>query len=163
MGRFAVRRQTHDECQVEKLNQWFLTWWQGSPAVRTPARRNRCRIGGSNDVLAPALGGARHHHRRGARTGASVTWSPARSCNSSDSVQGSRSKLLRQPRNIDRTNCAATLTSVFGRDRASRSRLKKALVRIRIYDILVVIEDGSRTRKNRENLCTATTECYSED
>ena len=63
----------------------------------------------------------------------------------------------------DRTNCAATLTSVFGRDRASRSRLKKALVRIRIYDTLVVIEDGSHTRKNGENLCTATTECYSED
>jgi len=41
--------------------------------------------------------------------------------------------------------------------------LKKALVRIRIYDILVVIEDGSRARKKRENLCTATTECYSED
>ena len=32
-----------------------------------------------------------------------------------------------------------------------------------IYDILVVTEDGSRTRKNRENLCTITTEYYSED
>ena len=32
-----------------------------------------------------------------------------------------------------------------------------------IYDILVVTEDGSRTRKNRENLCTTTTEYYSED
>ncbi|HLZ30455.1 MAG TPA: hypothetical protein VKV73_24310 [Chloroflexota bacterium] len=32
-----------------------------------------------------------------------------------------------------------------------------------IYDLLVVTEDGSRTRKNRENLCTTTTEYYSED
>jgi hypothetical protein len=32
-----------------------------------------------------------------------------------------------------------------------------------IYDILVVTEDGSRTRKNRENLCTTSTEYYSED
>ena len=32
-----------------------------------------------------------------------------------------------------------------------------------IYDILVVTEDGSRTRKSRENLCTTTTEYYSED
>src|SRR5450631_3109477 len=32
-----------------------------------------------------------------------------------------------------------------------------------IYDILVVTEDGSKTRKNRENLCTTTTEYYSED
>jgi hypothetical protein len=31
-----------------------------------------------------------------------------------------------------------------------------------IYDMLVVTEDGSRTRKGRENLCT-TTEYYSED
>jgi hypothetical protein len=32
-----------------------------------------------------------------------------------------------------------------------------------IYDILVVTEEGARTRKNRENLCTTTTEYYSED
>jgi hypothetical protein len=32
-----------------------------------------------------------------------------------------------------------------------------------IYDMLVVTKDGSRTRKNRENLCTTTTEYYSED
>ena len=32
-----------------------------------------------------------------------------------------------------------------------------------IYDLLVVTEDGSRTRKNRENLCTTSTEYYSED
>jgi hypothetical protein len=32
-----------------------------------------------------------------------------------------------------------------------------------IYDILVVTEDGSQTRKNRENLCTIDTEYYSED
>ena len=32
-----------------------------------------------------------------------------------------------------------------------------------IYDILVVSADGSRTRKNRENLCTTSTEYYSED
>jgi len=32
-----------------------------------------------------------------------------------------------------------------------------------IYDLLVVTETGSRTRKNRENLCTTTTEYYSED
>jgi hypothetical protein len=32
-----------------------------------------------------------------------------------------------------------------------------------IYDLLVVTEDGSQTRKNRVNLCTTTTEFYSED
>jgi len=32
-----------------------------------------------------------------------------------------------------------------------------------IYDILVVTEDGSRTRENRENLCTTTSEYCSED
>jgi hypothetical protein len=32
-----------------------------------------------------------------------------------------------------------------------------------IYDLLVVTENGARTRKNRENLCTTTTEYYSED
>jgi hypothetical protein len=38
-----------------------------------------------------------------------------------------------------------------------------SLDRTCIYDLLVVTEDGSRTRKNRENLCTTTTEYYSED
>jgi len=32
-----------------------------------------------------------------------------------------------------------------------------------IYDLLVVTQDGTQTRKNRENLCTTTTEYYSED
>lgn len=32
-----------------------------------------------------------------------------------------------------------------------------------IYDLLVVTEDGRRTRKDRENLCTLTVEYYSED
>ena len=32
-----------------------------------------------------------------------------------------------------------------------------------IYDLLVVTEDGSQTRKNRENLCTLDVEYYSED
>ena len=32
-----------------------------------------------------------------------------------------------------------------------------------IYDLLVVTEDGSKTRKNRENLCTTDVEYYSED
>jgi hypothetical protein len=32
-----------------------------------------------------------------------------------------------------------------------------------IYDILVVNENGLNTRKNRENLCTTSTEYYSED
>jgi hypothetical protein len=32
-----------------------------------------------------------------------------------------------------------------------------------IYDLLVVTHDGARTRKNRENLCTTSTEYYSED
>lgn len=32
-----------------------------------------------------------------------------------------------------------------------------------IYDILVVTEDGTGTRKDRENLCTVNTEYYSED
>lgn len=38
-----------------------------------------------------------------------------------------------------------------------------SLDRTCIYDLLVVTEDGARTRKNRENLCTTTTEYYSED
>jgi hypothetical protein len=32
-----------------------------------------------------------------------------------------------------------------------------------IYDILIVTEDGSQTRKDRENLCLVDTETYSED
>ena len=30
-------------------------------------------------------------------------------------------------------------------------------------DLLVVTEDGSKTRKNQENLCTTSVEYYSED
>ena len=32
-----------------------------------------------------------------------------------------------------------------------------------IYDILVVTDEGRRTQENRQNLCTLTTEFYSED
>jgi hypothetical protein len=38
-----------------------------------------------------------------------------------------------------------------------------AVGRTCIYDLLVVTENGARTRKNRENLCTTSTEYYSED
>ena len=38
-----------------------------------------------------------------------------------------------------------------------------SLGRTCIYDILVVTDDGRRTRKNRENLCTVNVEYYSED
>jgi hypothetical protein len=32
-----------------------------------------------------------------------------------------------------------------------------------IYDLLVVTDDGTKTRKDRENLCTTSIEYYSED
>jgi hypothetical protein len=38
-----------------------------------------------------------------------------------------------------------------------------AIARTCIYDLLVVTEDGTRTRKNRVNLCTTTIQYYTEN